>query len=278
MSGPGPSSSLNSQPRLFYVCPYYSFDPSKYRKCQVYNIEGNPRLMQHLNRTHMNWCGCCKEPFHTTKDLERHLRNGGCQLRAEFPVGYLNKGILGKIFKDLATGRANGQEHYYHIYKTLFKREPPTNTYSKFNTPAFNEAYGQVKLEAALRHMTHVIENLGEPQLSSGQSTSELLLALLRASSRGSLNPTDAQRRELNRLAMEKVQGSSGPTTLSSPSMSDLFAPSDRDITLCQTELKGYFTPVPHSTNKIDSRTQSDSQTQALTQLCPSDEREPVNL
>ncbi|KAL2886479.1 hypothetical protein HOO65_060309 [Ceratocystis lukuohia] len=153
------------------------------------------------------------------------------------------------------------------MYKTLFKCGPPVNGGSKFYGPTFSEAYGQLKLEAALRHRTHVIGKLGEPQLSSGKSTSKLLLALLRASSRGSMNPTDAQRRELHRLAMEKVQGSSGPTTLSSPSMSDLFAPSGRDITLCQTELKDYPTTMPHSTIKIDSRTQSDSQTQALTQL-----------
>ncbi|KAL2886475.1 hypothetical protein HOO65_060305 [Ceratocystis lukuohia] len=261
---PNPISSLspNSLDQPLYPCPFYSFDPYMYEKCESYEIENIPYLMQHLYRTHTNWCDCCKEPYHTTKDLERHLRHGGCQPRAEFPVGYLNKVTIGKVFKDSATGRANGQEQYYHIYKTLFKREPPTNTYSKFNTRAFNEAYGQVKLEAALRHMTHVIGRLGEPQLSPGQGTSQLLLALLRASSHGCMNPTDLQRQELSRLAMEKVQGRNGPTSLSSSPLSDLFVPSDRDIALSRMELKDYFTTVPRNTNKIDDHTRSDSRAQ----------------
>ncbi|PHH53202.1 hypothetical protein CFIMG_008256RA00001 [Ceratocystis fimbriata CBS 114723] len=104
------------------------------------------------------------------------------------------------------------------MYKTLFKREPPTNACSKFYTTAFGEAYVQLKPETALQHMTHVIERL------------------------------------------------------------DLFALSDRDITLFRMELKDYFTTAPHSTNTFDPRTQSDSQTKVLTQFCPSGERQQVKL
>ncbi|KAL2886478.1 hypothetical protein HOO65_060308 [Ceratocystis lukuohia] len=130
--------------------------------------------------------------------------------------------MLDKFLKDAAG--LSDEDKYRLLFQTLFKRQLSADTYIKFHGPPHGEAYGQAILDTFLQSIADKIEKNPMHQSLSAYEVKQFFLSTIRDVADGLMSPTEIQRQELSRLAMEKAQKGLGPMSLPSFLLQEPFA------------------------------------------------------
>lgn len=113
---------LGNEEHLRLACPFYKFDPVRYRRCHAHVLKRNSYVKQHLFRAHRQppYCIICLEALPGDEALKDHLRAQQCQKREYVPPDGINPEQERKLKSRLGLQSKSEIEQWFEIYAIIF--------------------------------------------------------------------------------------------------------------------------------------------------------------
>ncbi|KAI6749562.1 hypothetical protein HG530_014976 [Fusarium avenaceum] len=107
---------------LRLACPFYKFDPVRYRRCHAHVLTRNSYVKQHLFRSHMQpiHCDICLSIWPNEQDLREHRRAQQCVKRAYIAPEGITPDQKRKLHSRLGSKNKSESDQWFEIYGILF--------------------------------------------------------------------------------------------------------------------------------------------------------------
>lgn len=107
---------------LRLACPFYKFDPVRYRRCHAHVLTRNSYVKQHLFRSHMQpiHCDICLSIWPNEDDLREHRRAQQCVKRAYIAPEGITPDQKRKLHSRLGSKNKSESDQWFEIYGILF--------------------------------------------------------------------------------------------------------------------------------------------------------------
>ncbi|KAL4728713.1 hypothetical protein ACLX1H_003112 [Fusarium chlamydosporum] len=112
----------NEQSNLRLACPFYKFDPVRYRRCHSHVLKRNSYVKQHLFRTHMQpiHCDICLSTWPNDEKLREHRRAQQCEKREYIAPDGITPEQERKLRSRLGSQNKSESDQWFELYAILF--------------------------------------------------------------------------------------------------------------------------------------------------------------
>ncbi|KAF5662845.1 hypothetical protein FHETE_7739 [Fusarium heterosporum] len=121
---PAKSKRLKKQQEshLRLACPYYKYDPVRYRQCHAKVLKRNSYVKQHLFRSHMQpiYCFRCMSTWPSDEELGKHLRTQRCEVREKMAPEGITTEQKRKLQSRLGGQNKSESDQWFELYAILF--------------------------------------------------------------------------------------------------------------------------------------------------------------
>ncbi|KAM0193369.1 hypothetical protein ACHAPI_007681 [Fusarium lateritium] len=120
------------EPNLRLACPFYKFDPVKYRRCHSCKLQRNSYVKQHLLRSHMQpiHCDICLSIWPNEEELREHRRAQQCVKRPYIAPEGITADQKRKLQSRLHSKDRSESDQWFEIYTIVFPNSPkPKSAY-----------------------------------------------------------------------------------------------------------------------------------------------------
>ncbi|KAF4988252.1 hypothetical protein FGRMN_9876 [Fusarium graminum] len=121
---PAKSKRLKKQEesRLRLACPFYKYDPVRYRQCHSKVLKRNSYVKQHLFRSHMQpiYCIRCMSTWPSDEKLREHLRTQRCEVREYIAPEGITPDQKQKLQSRLGGQNKSESDQWFELYAILF--------------------------------------------------------------------------------------------------------------------------------------------------------------
>lgn len=107
---------------LRLACPFYKFDPVRYRRCHAHVLTRNSYVKQHLFRSHMQptHCDICLSIWPNEEELREHRRAQQCVKRAYIAPEGITPDQKRKLQSRLGSKNKSESDQWFELYSILF--------------------------------------------------------------------------------------------------------------------------------------------------------------
>ncbi|KAM0247133.1 hypothetical protein ACHAP5_004212 [Fusarium lateritium] len=107
---------------LRLACPFYKFDPVKYRRCHSCKLQRNSYVKQHLLRSHMQpiHCDICLSVWPNEEKLREHRRAQQCVKRPYIAPEGITSDQKRKLQSRLGSRDRSESDQWFEIYTIVF--------------------------------------------------------------------------------------------------------------------------------------------------------------
>ncbi|KAM0350631.1 hypothetical protein ACHAPU_003117 [Fusarium lateritium] len=116
----------HEESHLRLACPFYKYDPVRYRQCHAKVLKRNSYVKQHLFRSHMQpiYCDRCLSTWPSDEKLREHLRTPHrCEVREYIAPEGITPDQKQRLQSRLGGSNKSESDQWFELYAILFPGE-----------------------------------------------------------------------------------------------------------------------------------------------------------
>lgn len=109
------------RPRVILACPFYKWDPARYRNCRRILLTKISYVKQHILRAHRMppHCQICNGSFQTDEQLRQHVRSMTCERRPYAPPDGVTEERMIQL-RSRVNQKNSLENQWYEVFDILF--------------------------------------------------------------------------------------------------------------------------------------------------------------
>jgi hypothetical protein len=119
------------RPRVILACPFYKWDPARYRNCRRILLTKISYVKQHILRAHRMppHCQMCNGSFQTDDQLHQHVRAMTCERQPYTPPDGVTEDQIFRL-RSRVNQKNSLEDQWHEVFDIIFPRVPrPTSVY-----------------------------------------------------------------------------------------------------------------------------------------------------
>lgn len=121
----------DDRPRVILACPFYKWDPARYKNCRRILLTKISYVKQHILRAHRMppHCQICNESFQTDDHMRQHIRSMTCERRPYIPPDGVTEDQIFQL-RSRVNQKNSLEDQWYEVFDIIFPGSPrPTSVF-----------------------------------------------------------------------------------------------------------------------------------------------------
>ncbi|KAL2106695.1 hypothetical protein VUR80DRAFT_6341 [Thermomyces stellatus] len=109
------------RPRVILACPFYKWDPARYKNCRRILLTKISYVKQHILRAHRMppHCQICNESFQTDDQMRQHIRSMTCERRPYTPPDGVTEDQIFQL-RSRVNQKNSLENQWYEVFDIIF--------------------------------------------------------------------------------------------------------------------------------------------------------------
>lgn len=109
------------RPRVILACPFYKWDPARYKNCRRILLTKISYVKQHILRAHRMppHCQSCNESFQTDDHMRQHIRSMTCERRPYIPPDGVTEDQIFQL-RSRVNQKNSLEDQWYEVFDIIF--------------------------------------------------------------------------------------------------------------------------------------------------------------